>query len=208
MRDEPLPYPDPPLVDGRIGLRRWREADVECIRLAGTDPYIPKGTTVPAIFTPAEGLAYIHRQWSRLENGEGVSQAIVDVESDRAIGLMWVALRPQRHVGGLGYWIVPSERGQGVATAAVRLVIPWALDALNLRRLEAWVEPDNLPSQRVLQSAGFLPEGRLRNFLTIDDKPTDALVFSVITPNGLSRRTEVTPGYARIGSVRASFRLS
>jgi RimJ/RimL family protein N-acetyltransferase len=150
------------LSDGRIGLRRWQEADVECIRLAGTDPDIPSGTTVPATFTPTEGLAFIHRQWSRMENGEGVSQAIVEVDSDRAIGLMWVARRPQRHVAGLGFWIVPPERRQGVATAAVRLVIPWALEALDLRRLEAWVEPDNLPSQRVLRSAGFQQEGRLR----------------------------------------------
>ena len=43
MPGERLSYPDPPLSDGRIGLRRWREGDVECIRLAGTDPGIPKG---------------------------------------------------------------------------------------------------------------------------------------------------------------------
>lgn len=182
MSHVPLPYPDPPLSDGRIGLRKWREADVECIRLAGTDPRIPKGTTVPATFTPAEGLAFIHRQWSRVESGEGVSQAVVEFDSDRAIGLIWVALRPQRHVGGLGYWIVPPARGRGVATAAVRLVIPWALDALRLRRLESWVEPDNLPSQRALRSAGFQQEGRLRNFLTVDGGSSDALVFSVIAP--------------------------
>lgn len=182
MSHAPLPYPDPPLSDGRIGLRKWREADVECIRLAGTDPRIPKGTTVPATFTPAEGLAFIHRQWSRVESGEGVSQAVVEFDSDRAIGLIWVALRPQRHVGGLGYRIVPPARGRGVATAAVRLVIPWALDALRLRRLESWVEPDNLPSQRALRSAGFQQEGRLRNFLTVDGGSSDALVFSVIAP--------------------------
>lgn len=170
------------MSDGRIGLRRFDEGDVECIRLAGSDPDIPKGTTVPATFTPAEGLAFIHRQWSRAENGEGVSQAIVEVDSDRAIGLIWVALRPQRHVGGLGYWIVPPERGQGVATAAARLVIPWALVALDLRRLEAWVEPENLASQRVLRSAGFQQEGRLRNFFTIEGRSSDALVFAVIAP--------------------------
>jgi [ribosomal protein S5]-alanine N-acetyltransferase len=180
--DEPLPYPDPQLTDGRIGLRKWHETDIECIRLAGTDQRIPKGTTVPAIFTPAGGLAFIHRQWSRADNGEGVSQAIVDVDSDRAMGLMWVALRPQRQVGGLGYWVVPPDRGHGVATAAVRLIVPWALKALDLRRLEAWVAPDNLPSQRVLHSAGFLQEGRLRNFLTDEDGSSDALVFSVIAP--------------------------
>lgn len=97
---------------------------------------------------------------------------------------MWVALRPQPHVGGLGYWIVPSERGQGVATAAVRLVVPWALDALDLRRLEAWVQPDNLASQRVLRNAGFQQEGRLRNFLTVEGGTSDALVFSTLPPEG------------------------
>jgi len=177
---EPLTYPDPPLTDGRIGLRRWAEADVECIRLAGEDPEIPEETSVPAEFTPAEGLAFIRRQWGRVENREGVSQAIVDANTDRAIGLMWVALRPQPRVGGLGYWLVPSERGQGIATAAVRLVVPWALDVLDLQRLEAWVRPQNLPSQRVLRRAGFLKEGRLRNFLTTGDGVSDALVFSII----------------------------
>jgi RimJ/RimL family protein N-acetyltransferase len=181
MQDS-LPYPDPPLSDGRIGLRSWREADVDCIRLAGTDPSIPKGTTVPATYSPAKGLAFIHRQWNRAQNCEGVSQAIVDLADDRAIGLMWVALRPQPHVGGLGYWVVPPARGQGVATAAISLVVPWALNALDLRRLEAWVQPENLPSQRVLRSAGFLHEGRLRNFLAIEGESSDALVFSVVLP--------------------------
>jgi len=182
MPDEPLSYPDPPLSDGRIGLRRWQEGDVECIRLAGTDPDIPKGTTVPANFTPAEGLAFIHRQWTRVHNGEGVTQAIVEAQSDRAIGLMWVALRPQPHVGGLGYWVVPQERGSGAATAALRLVVPWALSALDLRRLEAWVQPENVASQQVLRSAGFVEEGRLRNFLTIEGRAADVLVFSSVRP--------------------------
>jgi RimJ/RimL family protein N-acetyltransferase len=170
------------LNDGRIGLRRWQEADVDCIRLAGTDPDIPKGTTVPASLTLPDGIAFIHRQWNRVKNGEGVSQAIIEVNSDRAIGLMWVALRPQFHVGGLGYWVVPPMRGRGVATAAIRLVVPWALDALNLRRLEAWVQPENLVSQRVLLNAGFQQEGILRNFLDIDGAVSSALVFSIITP--------------------------
>jgi len=39
--DGPLQYPDPPLADGRIGLRMWQEGDVDCVRLASTDPLIP-----------------------------------------------------------------------------------------------------------------------------------------------------------------------
>lgn len=182
MPGELLSYPDPPLSDGRIGLRRWEEGDVDCIRLASADPDIPQGTTVPATFTAAEGLAFIQRQWARIHDGEGVSQAVVEADSDRAIGLVWLALRPQPHVGGLGYWIVPQERGRGAATAAVRLVVPWALGSLGLRRLEAWVQPENLASQRVLRHAGFQEEGRLRNFLTVDGEAADALVFATTPP--------------------------
>lgn len=69
-----------------------------------------------------------------------------------------------------------------MATAAVRLVVPWALDALDLRRLEAWVQPENLASRQVLRNAGFQMEGRLRNFLDIEGEVSDALVFSTIPP--------------------------
>lgn len=109
MSPRNLSYPVPALSDRRVGMRPWLETDIECIRLASTDPEIPKGTTVPAAFTSAEGLAFIRRQWSRVENGEGVTQAVVEAQTDRAIGLMWVALRPQPHVGGLGYWIIPQS---------------------------------------------------------------------------------------------------
>ncbi|MDO9457623.1 GNAT family N-acetyltransferase [Nocardioides sp.] len=180
MAPTALPYPDPPLRDGRFGLRRWAGSDLDCVREAGTDPEIPHGTTVPTPFTTAAGRAFIHRQWQRVEDGEGVSQAVVETGTDRAIGLVWVAIRPQPHVGGLGYWIVPSARGSGAATAAVRLVTPWALAALDLRRLEAWVEPANLASQRVLLRAGFEQEGLLRNFLTTAAGTSDALVFSAL----------------------------
>jgi hypothetical protein len=46
-----LPYPDPPLTDGTVELRRWAENDVGCVEEATFDPCIPEGTTVPATFT-------------------------------------------------------------------------------------------------------------------------------------------------------------
>ncbi|WP_212755940.1 GNAT family N-acetyltransferase [Flexivirga aerilata] len=176
-----LPYPEPALTDGRIGIRRWSEGDVDCVREASSDPRIVDGTTVPTAFTHDDGLAFIRRQWSRAESGTGVAQAIVDATTDVAVGLVAVTLRPQPGVAGLGYWVVPSARGRGAAAAAVRLVTPWALNSLGLQRLEAWVVPQNIASQRVLRGAGYLEEGRLRSFLTSGGKVSDALVFSVIS---------------------------
>lgn len=189
MSPVPLPYPPQPLNDERVSIRPWTEADLDCVRQASDDPRIPEGTSVPKLFTPAEGLAFIHRQWSRARDGVGVSQAIVENGTDQAVGLVFVALRPQPHVGGLGYWVVPSARGQGIATAAVRLVSAWALNAFGLQRLEAWVEPDNVPSRRVLANAGFHEEGRLRRFLSTPAGPSDALVYSVVPTSNSSTAT-------------------
>jgi len=60
----------------------------------------------PTAFTCAGGLAFTHRRATCVQNGEGVTQAVVEAHSDRAIGLMWMKLRP--HAGGLG----SAVRGQ------------------------------------------------------------------------------------------------
>ena len=173
-----LSYPDAELSDCVVRLRRWREDDIDCIRQAATDPGIPGGTTVPALYTPEAARAFIQRQWSRQRNGEGVSLAIADAASDEALGLMWLAVRPQAGVVGIGYWVVPNARRRGLAGRAARLASDWALHGGGLARVEAWVEPDNVASQRLLASAGFTREGVLRSFLAFDTRRADAVVFS------------------------------
>lgn len=177
----PLAYPDPALTDGVVLLRPWTEDDLDCVRDAGTDTRIPAGTTVPAVFTPGEGMAFVSRQRQRIETGEGVSLAIADALTDRACGLIWLAVRPQPGVMGLGYWVVPSARCHGVGTRALRLAVGWALSDVGVARVEAWVEPGNVASQRLLVATGFTREGVLRSFLSCNDGRSDAVVFSRTT---------------------------
>jgi ribosomal-protein-alanine N-acetyltransferase len=175
-----LTYPDPPLSDGTVRMRPWTEDDLGCVREAATDPRIPAGTTVPAVFTAAAGRAFVARQGSRVAQGEGVSLAVADGATDEALGLAVLMLRPQLGVAGLGYWIVPRARGRGLATRAAALISRWALADAGLARVEAWVEPENAASQAVLTAAGFQREGVLRAFLRYDDRRADAVVFSRI----------------------------
>jgi RimJ/RimL family protein N-acetyltransferase len=61
--------------------------------------------------------------------------------------------------------IVIGERdfwGQGLATEAIKLVVGYAFNKLNLRRLEAGCYANNPASIRAFQKAGFVEEGRLR----------------------------------------------
>jgi [ribosomal protein S5]-alanine N-acetyltransferase len=182
MPDQPalLSYPDPPLSDGAVLLRRWQETDVGCVEEASADPRIPEGTTVPATFTAAEGLAWIERQWGRAENGEGLSLAIADAGSGEAVGLVVLLFRRQPGTVEIGYWLIPRARGRHFASRAVALVCRWALADAGVERVEALVEPDNIPSRRVLESSGFRQEGHLRSYLVVNRGRADALIYSLL----------------------------
>jgi len=49
-----------------------------------------------------------------------------------------------------------------------------------LARVEAFVEPGNIASQRVLEKVGFRREGHLRSYLVFDARRADAFVYSLL----------------------------
>lgn len=59
----------------------------------------------------------------------------------------------------VGYALVPSAQGTGLATDAVRLLATWALAHPGVRTVTAFASPANLPSLRVLQRLGFVQDG-------------------------------------------------
>lgn len=175
-----LTYPDPPLHDGVVALRPWSDDDLACVAEASTDPAIPEGTTVPVPYTPAEGRAFVARQHARHRDGQGVSLAVVEVASETARGIVVVLRRPTPGTVAVGYWVVASTRGRGLAGRAVRLAARWAVTQHDVARVEAMVEPTNLASQRVLAGAGFQREGLLRSYVAFATRRADAEVWSLL----------------------------
>lgn len=80
----------------------------------------------------------------------------------------------------LGYWVgVPYAR-QGCMTAGLKAAIPFVFDTLRLHRLEAACLPDNHASIRLLERAGFKPEGRARRYLKINGVWQDHLTYALL----------------------------
>ena len=139
---------------------------------------------MPATFTPAEGLAWIERQWSRHDKGTGLSQAIADAASNEALGAA-VLMTRQPGTVEIGYWLIPRARGRGFGSRAVGLLARWVVTEARLARVEALVVSDNTASQRVLEKAGFQREGQLRSYLVFERQRADALIYSLL-PSDLS----------------------
>jgi ribosomal-protein-alanine N-acetyltransferase len=80
----------------------------------------------------------------------------------------------------LGYWIGEPFARQRLMSAALPLVLDFAFDRLRLHRVEAACLPTNVPSRAVLLRTGFHQEGYARNYLLIDGKWQDHLLFAIL----------------------------
>ena len=82
--------------------------------------------------------------------------------------------------GSLGYWIGEPFARQRYMSAALPLVLDFAFDRLRLHRVEAACLPTNVPSRALLLRTGFQQEGYARNYLLIDGKWQDHLLFAIL----------------------------
>lgn len=87
-------------------------------------------------------------------------------------------------MGSLGYWCGQSFARQGLTLAAAKAVSAYAFRTLGLHRLEAACLPDNEPSRKLLNRAGFTEEGYAQAYLKINGDWRDHLLFGLISPLG------------------------
>jgi RimJ/RimL family protein N-acetyltransferase len=159
-----LAFPDPPLTDGVVLLRPWREDDA-AQRYAGFADELCQRFSWPGAepVTEADVAAAYERNEQERQAGTALNLAVADAGQP---GRIWgaasvydVAAHDQR--AAVGYWVAPWARGRGVATRSLRLLARWALDELQVQRLELTCAPDNEASARVAQRCGFVREGVL-----------------------------------------------
>ena len=79
-------------------------------------------------------------------------------------GVMYGAMRGAH----IGYWIDRAYTNRGFTTQAVNMVTRFAFEELGLHRMEINIRPENAPSIRVAQKAGFIFEGLRPRYLHID----------------------------------------
>jgi predicted acetyltransferase len=104
----------------------------------------------------AKGLPVKLPDGSEVRRLPGFVRWMWDGEFCGSIGFRWQAgsaALPAHVLGHIGYAVVPWQRGRGLATSAVRALLPEAR-ALGLAYVEITTDPDNVASQRVIEKAG------------------------------------------------------
>lgn len=157
---EPLAPPDPPLTDGVVLLRPWRDGDVESIYEACQDRELQRFIPVPRPYARDDAVAYVDRTRREWSDGSKAAFAVVSAGDDDALlGSVNVAIAGG--VGNAGYWVVPSVRRRGVATRALGLITDWAFEAVELGVMLLEIRPENVGSIGAAEASGYHEVGSL-----------------------------------------------
>ena len=87
----------------------------------------------------------------------------------------------------VGVIIGREQWGHGYATAAVQAVLALGFDTLGLHRITGECDPDNRASARVLEKAGLVREGCLREHRYQKGRWVDRLLYAALDRDGVSR---------------------
>jgi ribosomal-protein-alanine N-acetyltransferase len=83
-----------------------------------------------------------------------------------------------RKTAELGYWLGEPFWGRGIMSEAVAELTRLAFGMFDLERIYAESFANNLASVRVLEKAGYVCEGRLRNSVFKDGKLLDSFLYA------------------------------
>ncbi|HEU4508260.1 MAG TPA: GNAT family N-acetyltransferase [Pyrinomonadaceae bacterium] len=171
----------PVITTPRVVLRWISEDDIDGLYAIFSDPQVM-------------------RYWSSgpLENREAaveLQREIADSNEKETIIKWGVALRDSNLVIGtatlfhlnldneraeIGYAMGREHWGKGYMNEALTALVRHAFDVMNLRRLEADVDPRNAASIRTLERLGFQREGYLRERWHVCGEIQDALFYGLL----------------------------
>jgi len=173
----------PRLVGKSVLLREYRADDFASIRAWVTDPEASSHLT--GVFDPphTEEMTRAFLDSVLKRTNPDLYHFIIARHADESY-LGQVDLRVKDRVAGRADFgiVIPDRgnRGKGYGSEAIRLLVGFAFDRLNLHRVELEVFADNSQAIGVYERLGFVHEGRHRDYFYRDGTHRDAVTMAII----------------------------
>ena len=111
---------------------------------------------------------YLHYIGRRYALGDFYDWAIVERESKRMIGTCgFTKIDAKNDVAEIGYVLNPDFHRRGYGSEAVRRILKFGFEELNLNRIEARFMQGNEASLALMMSVGMTFEGYMRDLLLV-----------------------------------------
>ena len=177
-------HPFKNLETDRLLLRRLNVNDVnEVLELRGnpeTMKFIPR----PLAKSKEDALEHIALIEEKIVNNIGINWAITLKDNPKLIGIIGhYKIQPENYRAEIGYMILPEYHGKGIVTEAIKVVVNYGFEDMQLHSIEAIIDPENRASERVLQKSGFVKEAHILENEFYEGKFLDTVIYSLLKRN-------------------------
>ncbi len=171
----------PELDTKRLLLRRMTMADAQDIFAYSRDPEVSRHVLWDAHRSIHDSRAYLRYIQRQYRNNEPSSWGIELKETGHlvgTIGFMW--WNQENRSAEVGYSLSRVQWNRGLMTEALREVIRFGFEEMDLHRIEAQHEVSNPASGRVMEKVGMRREGVLRGRLYNKGRFVDVAVYAIL----------------------------
>jgi ribosomal-protein-alanine N-acetyltransferase len=154
----------PRLETERLLLRQITIEDAEHVFAYGSDSETTKYMIFPTHRTIDDSLQWLQTLPGLYERKERIAFAITLKNGTFIGGCNFHNFRPQHHSAMLGYIMNRNYWGRGYMTEAVGELIRFGFAEMEMRRISAHCDFENIRSARVLERCGMKLEGVLEDY--------------------------------------------
>ncbi|MGV3696795.1 GNAT family N-acetyltransferase [Flavobacterium sp.] len=177
-------HPFQNLETERLFLRRLTKDDADEIFALRSNPEIMQYIPRPLAKSKEEALEHIAMIEDKIVNNTGINWGITLKGNSKVIGIIGIfQIYPENHRAEIGYMIFPDQFGKGYTTEAIKAVLEYGFDQMNLHSIEAIIDPGNIASERVLQKNGFVKEAHILENGLWNGKFFDTVIYSLLRRN-------------------------
>ncbi|WP_428225171.1 GNAT family N-acetyltransferase [Flavobacterium sp.] len=169
----------------KIFLRALEPEDVSFIYKIENDESIWEVSNTQTPYSRFLIKQYLENAHQDIYEAKQLRLAICEHESYKPIGLIDLFdFDPKNHRAGIGVVIQKSkDRGKGVGSEALQLLIQYAFSHLQLHQLYANIGAKNEASLKLFSNFGFQKIGVKKDWVFQDGMYQDELLFQLINPN-------------------------
>lgn len=171
----------PILRTDRLILRQVTKDDASSLLKYLSDTDVMKYVGLEPFKSIDDVLDEISWYQSIFEKRTGIRWGITLKDQDVVIGSCgFLNLVSQHYRSEIGIELSREHWGKGIASEAFEAVIRYGFEQFNLQRIEALIEPPNIPSQKLAERQGFIREGLLRSYEFTCGKFDDLYMYSLL----------------------------
>jgi ribosomal-protein-alanine N-acetyltransferase len=79
----------------------------------------------------------------------------------------------------IGYWLGEEYWGKGIIKNAINQIVDYGFNNLDIVRIFARIYGTNIPSQKVIERAGFVLEGKFEKTIYKNNEFLDELIYAI-----------------------------